>query len=70
MLVQVNDLVRRLSRGTEARVDVCEAARTIGEACMAVLYEPVRGAGTMRSTAIVGPDAEPDRDLAAGATTR
>jgi diguanylate cyclase (GGDEF)-like protein len=59
MLVQVNDLVRRLSRGTEARVDVCEAARTIGEACMAVLYEPVRGAGTMRSTAIVGPDAEP-----------
>jgi diguanylate cyclase (GGDEF)-like protein len=59
MLVQVNDLVRRLSRSTEARVDVCEAARTIGQACMAVLYEPVRGAGTMRSTAIVGPDAEP-----------
>ncbi len=58
MLVQVNDLVRRLSRSTEARIDICEAARTIGEACIAVLYEPMRGAGTMRSTAIVGPDVD------------
>lgn len=54
MLAQVNELVRRLSSSAEARTDICEAATTIGEACMAVIYEPVPGRGTMRSSAIVG----------------
>lgn len=57
-LAQVNDLVRRLSSSTEARVDVCEAARTIGEARVAVLYEPVPGSSLMRSTAIAGAEAD------------
>lgn len=59
MLVEVNDLVRGLTASTDARFEVCEAARTIGDACMAVLYEPVRGTETMCSTAIVGPDISP-----------
>ncbi|HEV7943152.1 MAG TPA: diguanylate cyclase [Solirubrobacteraceae bacterium] len=56
MLVQVNELVRRLSRSAEARSDICEAARTIGEACMAVIYEPIPGTEAMRSSAVVGAD--------------
>jgi diguanylate cyclase (GGDEF)-like protein len=59
MLEQMHDLMRDLSSSTEARIDVCEAARSIGEACMALIYEPVQGTSTMRSTAIVGAQAPP-----------
>ncbi len=57
MLAQVNEVVRGLFSSSQARLDVCEAARSIGEATMAILYEPVRGASAMRSTAIAGIDA-------------
>ena len=60
MLGLVNDVVRSLfDGGSQSRLEVCEAARTIGEASMAILYEPVHGSHTMRSTAISGADAEP-----------
>ncbi len=60
MLGLVNDVVRSLFGGSsQSRLEVCEAARTIGEASMAILYEPVHGCHTMRSTAISGADAEP-----------
>jgi diguanylate cyclase (GGDEF)-like protein len=58
MLRQVNELVRNLSSSPSARVDVCEAARTIGEAHVAILYEPVGAAGALRSSAIAGIEAE------------
>ncbi len=59
MLEQVNTLVRRLSNSRQPRIDVCEAAMKIGEACAAVLYEPIQGAKALRTTAIVGVEAEP-----------
>ena len=59
MLGQVNEVVRGLHGGSQSRLEVCEAARTIGAASMAILYEPVPGSHTMRSTAISGADAEP-----------
>lgn len=58
MLTQVNDLVRNLFTSSQARTDICEAARTISGAG-AVLYEPVGTEGAMRSTAIAGFEAEP-----------
>ncbi len=54
----VNDVVRGLLGGSQSRLEVCEAARTIGAASMAVLYEPVRGSPAMRATAISGADTE------------
>jgi diguanylate cyclase (GGDEF)-like protein len=59
MLAQVNEVVRGLFNSSQARLDVCEAARSIGAASMAILYEPVRGSDTMRSTAISGLEAPP-----------
>jgi hypothetical protein len=60
MLGLVNDVVRSLfGGGSQSRLEVCEAARTIGEASMAVLYEPVHGTSVMRATAISGADADP-----------
>lgn len=62
MLVQISDLVRRLSGSARVRREVCEAARTIGEGCMAILFEPVRRAGTMRSTMVaLDPDVDAQR---------
>ena len=60
MLGLVNDVVRSLfGGGSQSRLEVCEAARTIGAASMAVLYEPVHGTSAMRATAISGADADP-----------
>lgn len=59
MLGQVNDIFRGLYTSPQARAEVCEAARSISEASIAVLYEPVAGADVMRSTAIAGLDAGP-----------
>jgi diguanylate cyclase (GGDEF)-like protein len=50
--------MRGLFGSPQVRTDVCEAARTIGAATAAVLYEPVLGSAVMRSTAVVGLDAE------------
>ena len=55
MLEQVNEVVRTLSYSSRAREEVCEAAKTIGEATVAALFEPVRaGASTLRATATSG----------------
>jgi diguanylate cyclase (GGDEF)-like protein len=59
MLGQVNEVVRGLHGGSQSRLEVCEAARTIGAASMAILYESVPDSHAMRSTAISGADAEP-----------
>jgi diguanylate cyclase (GGDEF)-like protein len=58
MLQQVNELVRNLFSSSDSRADVCDAARTIGQADVAILYEPVGASGSMRSTATAGIDAE------------
>jgi diguanylate cyclase (GGDEF)-like protein len=57
MLEQVHAIVRSLSSSAKARIDVCEAVRNIGEACIVLLYEPIQGESRMRSTAIVGAEA-------------
>ena len=55
MLERVNDVVRALSYSSRARAEVCEAARTIGEASVAALFEPARaGSNTLRVTATAG----------------
>jgi diguanylate cyclase (GGDEF)-like protein len=59
MLGEVNEVVCDLFSSSRARIDVCEAARTIGQATIAVLYEPVGSASMMRSTAITGLEAAP-----------
>jgi diguanylate cyclase (GGDEF)-like protein len=59
MLERVNDVVRGLFASSDARADVCEAAREIGRASAAILYEPVPGSSMMRSTAIAGLDSDP-----------
>ncbi|HUN79143.1 MAG TPA: sensor domain-containing diguanylate cyclase [Solirubrobacteraceae bacterium] len=59
MLAQVNEAVRGLLGSSQTRVDVCQAACRIGEASVAVLFEPLPGTRRMRATAIVGVDASP-----------
>lgn len=54
MLARVGEVMRGLLSSPNARFDVCDAARTIGEASVAMLYEPVRGTRMMRSTATAG----------------
>jgi diguanylate cyclase (GGDEF)-like protein len=54
MLAQVHEVVRDLFSSSQARVEVCEAARRIGQASIAILYEPVRGSSAMRATAMAG----------------
>jgi diguanylate cyclase (GGDEF)-like protein len=57
MLEAVGDLVRDLGSGAKTREEICEAARTIAKAAVAVLYEPIGGDG-LRSTAIAGVEAD------------
>ncbi len=59
MLEQVSEVVRGLLYSSDVRSDVCEAARTIGGASVAVLYEPVPGTGGLRSSAMAGLDLPP-----------
>lgn len=54
MLEQVNEVVRKLSRSRNARGDVCEAARTIGEASVSALFEPSANTNALRATATAG----------------
>jgi diguanylate cyclase (GGDEF)-like protein len=65
MLEEVNRVVRTLFSSGQARTDVCEAAKTISHASIALLFEPVRGSDVLRSTAMVGFDAPP-ADIPAG----
>jgi diguanylate cyclase (GGDEF)-like protein len=55
-LERVAAVMRGLSTSPHARAEVCEAARSIGNAAFAILYEPVGAPGTLRSTATAGSD--------------
>ncbi|MFZ1153426.1 MAG: sensor domain-containing diguanylate cyclase [Solirubrobacteraceae bacterium] len=70
-LEQVAAVMRGLSNSPHARAEVCEAARSIGNAAFAILYEPTGAPGTLRSTAITGLDVDqfeitPETSSAAG----
>jgi diguanylate cyclase (GGDEF)-like protein len=56
MLEELSAVARGLFASDQARVDVCVAAKTIGRASVAVLFEPVPGGSTMRSSAFTGLD--------------
>jgi diguanylate cyclase (GGDEF)-like protein len=59
MLEELSAVARRLFASEHARADVCAAAKTIGRASVAALFEPVPGRSAMRSTAFVGRDDAP-----------
>jgi diguanylate cyclase (GGDEF)-like protein len=65
MLEQVGSVVRGLLGSSQARKDVCEAAKTISDARSAVLYEPGPESAGLRCTATAGIDM-PATDIAAG----
>ncbi|MGC2373986.1 MAG: sensor domain-containing diguanylate cyclase [Solirubrobacteraceae bacterium] len=58
-LERVAAVMRGLSNSAHARVEVCEAARSIASASFALLFEPGETAGSLRSTAMVGLDIGP-----------
>ena len=58
MLEQVSSIVQRLFSSEDARLDVCGAAKAIGDAGAVVLYEPTASGNSMLSTALVGMDAD------------
>lgn len=58
-LGEVARVMRGLAGSVEARREVCEAARSIGEASFAFLYEPVGRERTLRSTAMAGIELTP-----------
>jgi diguanylate cyclase (GGDEF)-like protein len=51
MLQQLGDVVHRLFDSAEPRVDVCQAARSISGAAVALIYEPVPDGEELRCTA-------------------
>jgi len=57
MLEELSVVARGLFASEQARADVCAAAKTIGHASVAVLFEPLPGGSTMRPSAFTGPDA-------------
>ncbi len=59
MLEQVAATLRGLFASSKPRADVCEAIRQIGNASLAVLYEPVPKTGALRSSAMAGIELEP-----------
>lgn len=58
-LGEIAKIMRGLSTSLEARMEVCEATRSIGEASFAFLYEPVGEQGALRSTAMAGIETTP-----------
>jgi diguanylate cyclase (GGDEF)-like protein len=75
MLEQIAEVVRNLSHSSRARDEVCEAAKTISNASVAILYEPVNASGLLRSTSITGIEAstieiDPEERSAAGEAFR
>jgi diguanylate cyclase (GGDEF)-like protein len=58
-LEQVAATMRGLSGSGDARTEVCAAARAIGDASFAFLFEPMGSQGTLRSTAIAGIELSP-----------
>jgi diguanylate cyclase (GGDEF)-like protein len=59
MLEQIGTVLRGLSSSSHARVEVCEAAKTISNASIAILYEPSNAEGALHSTAMAGIEAPP-----------
>jgi diguanylate cyclase (GGDEF)-like protein len=59
MLEELSAVARGLFASEQARADVCAAAKTIGHASVAGLFEPVPDGSTMRSSAFTGPDDRP-----------
>jgi len=57
MLEQIAEVVRGLSSSLRAREEVCDAARTISNASMAILFEPANTSGLLRSTSMAGLEA-------------
>lgn len=61
MLEELSAVARGLFASEQARADVCAAAKTIGRASVAVLFEPVPGGSAMRPSAFTGPgDGRPE----------
>jgi diguanylate cyclase (GGDEF)-like protein len=58
-LEQVAAVMRGMSNSPHARAEVCEAARSIGKASFALLFELTDSSGTLRTTATAGIDSEP-----------
>jgi diguanylate cyclase (GGDEF)-like protein len=58
-LERVASAMRGLSNSPRARVEVCEAAMSISNASIALLYEPSGKSGALRATAMSGTDAPP-----------
>jgi diguanylate cyclase (GGDEF)-like protein len=54
MLEQVSGAIQRLYSSTSAREDVCAAARSVGDASIAILFEPAYDASVLRVTAMAG----------------
>jgi K+-sensing histidine kinase KdpD len=54
MLEQVGTALRGLSSSSHARMEVCEAAKRISNASIAILYEPSNIEGALHSTAMAG----------------
>jgi diguanylate cyclase (GGDEF)-like protein len=65
MLEELGDVVHRLFDSAEPRADVCEAAKSISGATVALLYEPAPDGEELRCTAITARDVPLQR--AAGA---
>jgi diguanylate cyclase (GGDEF)-like protein len=70
-LERVAAVMRGLSNSPHARAEVCEAARSIGNATFAILCEPTGVPGALRSTAVAGIDVAqfeitPEKSSAAG----
>jgi diguanylate cyclase (GGDEF)-like protein len=64
-LEQVAAVMRGMPNSPHARAEVCEAARSIGKASFALLYEPIGKSGALRTTAMAGIDLPP-LDIAPG----
>jgi diguanylate cyclase (GGDEF)-like protein len=59
MLEELSDVARGLFASDQPRADVCTAAKTIGRASVAGLFEPVPGGSVLRSSAFAGLDDGP-----------
>ncbi|MFZ2112907.1 MAG: sensor domain-containing diguanylate cyclase [Solirubrobacteraceae bacterium] len=58
-LEQVAAVMRGMSNSPHARAEVCEAARSIGKASFALLYESSGKSGALRTTAMAGIELPP-----------
>jgi diguanylate cyclase (GGDEF)-like protein len=59
MLEQIAEVIRGLSSSPRAREEVCDAARTISNASMAILYEPAGASRQLRAASMAGIETDP-----------